>query len=172
MEKNENEQEVTGYKKNRDLRIILNGDIDEKMTLANGRVDDIKERYDDIISKIEEEKDRLISDVEQDKNQFVEQRKRHISSLDQPIEEVERKIKFLKLAKTIEKTDVSIDDKEMNTYDTYREKKLYRKGFFFKDKYMNIKIYIAENDKPVNKYTLFACGTASCFHAPRHDSFR
>ena len=156
--KKEVEQEVTGYKKNRDLRIILNGDIDEKNTLANGRIDGIIEKYGDIIGKIKEEKHRLINDIKDDEGRYVEQKKREISSLDQPIEEVERKIKFLELAKTIKDADVVIDDKEMDTYNTYRDKKLYRKGVFFKDKYMNIKIYIAENDKPVNKYTLFAVG--------------
>lgn len=154
-------QEIKEYMINRDKRIMLNGDLDAKNTIADGKIDDIKERYRDIISKIEEEKERLINDVEQDKNQYVEQKKREISSLDQPIEEVGRKIKFLELAKKIKETDVSIDDSEMHTYHTYRERKLYRKGFFFKDKYMNIKIYIAENDKPVNKYTLFACGSCA-----------
>ena len=157
-EKNEIEQEVTGYKKNRDLRIILHGDIDEKKTLAYGRIDSINERYNDIIHKIEEEKDRLISSVEYEKDQYVEQKEREIEGLKQPIEEVDRKIKFLELAKTIKETDVSIDDKEMGAY---RDRGLYRKGFFFKDKYMNIKIYVAENDKPVNKYTLFACGNCA-----------
>lgn len=152
------EQEVTGYKKNRDLRIILNGDIDEKNMLVNNRVDEINEKYGDIISKIEKEKHRLINDIKDDKNRYVEQKKTESNNLDQPIEEVERKIKFLQLAKEIKNTDVTINDKEMSAYSTYRDEKLYRKGFFFKDQYMKIKIYIAENDKPVNKYTLFALG--------------
>ena len=148
-------QEVKEYMINRDKRIMLNGDLDVKNTIANGKIDDIKERYNDMISKIEEEKERLINDVKQDRGQYVEQKKREIDNLEQPIKEVERKIKFLELAKKIKETDVSIDDKEMGAYG---DRKLYRKGFFFKDKYMNIKIYIAENRKPVNKHTLFACG--------------
>jgi len=154
----ETKQEVKEYMTNRDKRITLNGELDAKNTIANGSIDDIKERYRDIISKIEEEKKRLINNVEQDRDQYVEQKKREIGSLDQPIEEVERKIKFLELAKKIKETDVSIDDSEMKTRG---DRKLHRKGFFFKDKYMNIKIYIAENDKPVNKYALFACGNCA-----------
>ncbi len=148
-------QEVKEYLTNRDKRIMLNGDLDVKNTVANGKIDDIKERYSNMISKIEEEKEGLINDVKQDKGQYVEQKKKEIDNLEHPIEEVERKIKFLELAKKIKKTDVSIDDSEMGVYGTG---KLYRKGFFFKDKYMIIKIYIAENSKPVNKHTLFACG--------------
>ncbi len=151
-------QEVKEYLTNRDKRIMLNGDLDVKNTVADGKIDDIKERYNDMISKIEEVKERLINDVRGDRDQYVEQKKREIDSLEHPIEEVERKVKFLELAKKIKKIDVSIDDSEMGVYGTG---KLYRKGFFFKDKYMNIKIYIAENDKPVNKHTLFACGNCA-----------
>ena len=81
-----------------------------------------------------------------------------IAVLHARLEPVERKIKFLEKRDEIEKVDLDIKEDKIKPYD---DKELVALGTFYEDRYLKVILFIAENDKPKNRYSLIAYGKTS-----------
>ena len=68
-----------------------------------------------------------------------------------PIAWVKKVIAYLRLPRSA----VSLLDEEVKCY---HDKKVVPAGFLLNDNYMKLKVYIIENDKPTNKYSLVVLG--------------
>lgn len=92
---------------------------------------------------------------------------KEIGELHKPIEQVKRILMFLQLESNPNINKLIIDDAEIeppdkdwrNNVEPYRESL----GYLFDDDYLKIKIFVINNDKPKNKYSLIAVGK-SLFH--------
>ncbi len=108
--------------------------------------------YREKIRALEDERDRLMqvfTDVfekERDKKQ------KEIDDLYVVVNQVKRIIDFLQVDKT---RDLAINDDGVKAR---RDGAKVNLGYIFDDDFLKIKLFIAENDKPKNKYTLLAIG--------------
>ena len=81
-----------------------------------------------------------------------DQKKQEVEGLYLVVNQVKEILRFLKL-ETGKSVDINDDDLR-----TYREKSKEGLGYIFEDEFLKIKLFIIENDKPKNKYSLVALG--------------
>ena len=80
---------------------------------------------------------------------------RKIEGLHEVIAKVDRILGFLKLQPQEKTKDLEIKDEEIRAY---HDKHIESLGYIFNDKFLKIKLFIAENSKPKNKYSLITVG--------------
>lgn len=120
------------------------------------RDEKIRERYLKRINQLEQRKRNLIRELERRTTQVRAELTIQIENEARVIDEVQRIKKILQLAETL-------TDKPAPTWDDAQIKgpgnnEVRPWGTFYKDRYMLIRLYTYENDKPKNKYTLAAYG--------------
>lgn len=111
--------------------------------------------YQSKIRELEHERDRMIEAVGVDSQGQINESKAVIENLQTVIHQVSRLLEFLKLDTT---EDLSIADDDVKPYDRYDQRLTESLGYFFNDDYLKVKLFIIENDKPKNKYSLVALG--------------
>jgi len=107
--------------------------------------------YQPRIRALYDERDAKIQELREKKDEKISDGDKQIDTLLPVISKVDRIIAFLK----VKIVDLTIADTAVNTYgDNYCESL----GYLFDDEYLKIKLFIAENSKPKNKYSLIAIG--------------
>ena len=96
-----------------------------------------------------------IGAVKQAESSRVNDLQADIDGLTEAIKAVRRKAAFLAAKDEIEADKVEFDDETMKPY---RGKEMLRLGTYYEDRYLIVKLYIVENDRPKNRYTLIAFG--------------
>ena len=147
-------KEVDEYLENYKQIISIDGEIQKTDRLSSYKIDKIYEKFIDIISNIKEQKDNITYDIESRKGNKVNSLSAERDKIYEKIKEVNGKIKFLKLQSKIEKEKLDFEGK----IKSYNDKDIECLGVLYHDKYIVLKIYIVENDKPVNKYSLVVYG--------------
>jgi hypothetical protein len=111
--------------------------------------------YQPKIRALEKESQEAVQQVEDTGNKAAAVKQVEIVELMRPVQEVKRILDFLRLDT---KEDLNILDSEI----TYPDRQLhyYREnlGLIYTDKYLNIRLFILQNDKPTNKYQLDLVG--------------
>jgi len=128
-------------------------------------ITDLKwEVYEPKIRALEEERDEKVSEINEESNARVRSLTEKIAELNETVEKVERVLSFLKpTRKSAEWLD--FDESTVKAYGDYCEKI----GTFYRDDFLKIVAYIAENRKPKNKYTLALVGR--CFFKEKQMKF-
>jgi len=103
------------------------------------------------IKQLEDERDRATRQVQSEYDLALDEGKREIEGLQVVINQVRRIFDFLR----VEVKDLAIDDDDVKPYRDRAKESL---GYLFDDDYLKIKLYIVENEKPKNKFSLIAMG--------------
>lgn len=111
--------------------------------------------YRDKIRELEHERDQMIDAVDADSQGQINDREAVIENLQTVIRQVSRILEFLRLDTTL---DLSIADDDVKPYGRYNQRFKESLGYFINDDYLKVKLFIIENDKPKNKYSLIAVG--------------
>lgn len=122
--------------------------------------------YQPMIRGLENERDKKITDIKQQADFDYQQKRDRIIELNKPVHQVERILEFLRLDT---KKCLTIKDDDIKTRNTDYKEAI---GYYYKDEYLKAKLYIVENGKPKNKYSLVIFGKC-LFHEgiiklPRH----
>jgi len=104
------------------------------------------------IRLLEEGRDQATGEVQERFEQDRDQKDKEIEGLQVVINQVKRILDFLMVDTS---KDLAIDDDDVNPYKDRAKENL---GYLFDDDYLKIKLYIIENDKPKNKFSLIAIG--------------
>lgn len=147
--------EVKEYIKKRNMRIALTAEkksIKETATRQeleftrqlNEEIETIKERQMKEGHRIREKAKALTEPIEQG-----------IRELEPKIQDVDRKIEFLKHREKIEGKKPQLDDE---TIKPYRDRELVKLGTLYEDEFTLIKLFAIENDRPKNRWTLMTIG--------------
>ncbi len=138
---------------NQEKAHVIQTEIDR--CLKSTEVENHKLQYDLYAPKIralEDERDHImqgnIADYEEDRDL----KQKEIEELYLVVNQVRRILTFLHLERP---ADMAIDDDDITTY---RDKQKVNLDYIFEDEYLKIKLFIVENDKPKNKYSLIALG--------------
>jgi len=124
---------------------------DEKFIEAKDKeISELERAYRDKKWALEEEERTKVNAMQQEKEEYHEAARKQVEDLHKVIEQVDRILYFLKL-----KPDVTWKEEELKAREG---KQLVRLGALYQDEYLDIRLYIVENDRPKNKYTLFAKG--------------
>lgn len=127
----------------------------ERKKQAQQKVRQVENKYYDkakAIKKVRDDEIALIWEQEDSKTKEEEQKRFDLSKV---IAKVDRIIAFLKLQTKLKQKDLTIKDEDVKAY---HDRHIESLGYFFDDTYLKIKLFIAENDKPKNKYSLIALG--------------
>ncbi len=135
----------------------LEGKKDVVETIGSHKVELKEKKFDDIIEKIKEERNNIIHDINKRKSKKASDLQYRLNQLHDELGEIERIIKFLKNKDNIEKS-IDVDFSKIRGYNSYVEDV----GFVYEDKYLIVKLFIAGNRKPKNKFSLVYYGF-SCF---------
>lgn len=110
------------------------------------------EVYEPKIRALIEERDKLIEKIRNEQIANEHLTKEKVFQLSPVIEKVNRILMFLRLKKV---KDLTIKDEEVKAY---RGRYIESLGYIFDDDFLKIKLFIMENSKPKNKYSLVAIG--------------
>lgn len=104
--------------------------------------------------------------IEETKEKYEKKAEAEIDEQYKAIAKVNRILYFLKVNNNIRNRIKDYHKKEWLAFDgkeikAYKEREIKRLGTFYKDDYLKINLFIVENDKPKNKYSLVAVGR--CF---------
>lgn len=118
----------------------------------------IRKRYFDRIHELKSEENKKIERLDEldDKKEKISSKR--IGKLHEPIGKVNRIIKLMKLDQRFQgnwKEWLDFDESKIKAYNERYTEKL---GVFYQDEFLKIALYIFENRKPKNKYTLCAIG--------------
>lgn len=113
---------------------------------------DITGEYREKIRALENKRDKRVEGIEKILNAAWDQGEAEINELHKAIDRVERIAYFL--AVDLNK-DLTIKNTEVKAY---RDRFVKSVGYIFDDLLLKIKVFIVENDKPKNKYSLVAFG--------------
>ena len=149
------QREINDYQDNVEKRIALVGEIAVAKGISSRKIGEIEEHFDNIISNIKEETQRIVADIEMRKSKRVQELTTQKEQLNVSIAEVQKKIKYLRKFRDVEGEPLGFKEKEIKPY---RDTKILKMGVLYKDNYMLIKLFIIENDKPKNKFSLVAYG--------------
>lgn len=128
--------------------------IDEQRNQTTEQERQVRNAYWDRINALQKERDNLIDLLREQQELKRKEADQEVSELSKVIAKVDRIIAFLKL----KEKDLTIKDEDAKVY---HDRHIESLGYFFNDDYLKIKLFIAENDKPKNKYSLIALG--NCF---------
>lgn len=147
--------EIEAYIKKRDLKMALIAEKEsikdaatrqelEAEGLSNKKMEAIRTKQIEEGHRIRDKATALIEPLEQG-----------IKELEPEIQDIDQKIKFLKHREKIEGKKPEFDDESVKTY---HDKELVKLGILYKDEFTIIKLFVAENDRPKNRWTLMALG--------------
>lgn len=108
--------------------------------------------YEPKIDALKRERDDKVGEVQRQAEAAENLKTQEIIELNKPILQVKRILEFLKLDNS---RNLTIDDEDIHGY---RDRHIEGLGYFFDDNFLKVKLYIIENDKPKNKYSLVAYG--------------
>jgi hypothetical protein len=142
--------------KNRANAAVLNGEREANNKAAEREVSRLKyDVYRDKIRELEYERDRKVDEVEQQAKAITDQKDAEIKELYVVIRKVEKVLEFLRLDPT---SDLTVKDEDVKPYNHYEIRTVESLGYYLDDPYLKVKLYLAQNGKPVNKYSLIAIG--------------
>jgi len=122
--------------------------------------------YQKKIREVESERDKAIEDVRNKAHFEEEKRQEKIKELMKPVKQVERILEFMRQDT---KGSIAVKDEDIHTRNGDYKEAL---GYYYKDDYLKAKLFIIENGKPKNKYSLVVYGKCSFSEAvltlPRH----
>lgn len=107
------------------------------------------------IAKIERERDKIIEEAHANYEQKEAELKQKAEALAVIVTQVERILDYLRLDTG---KGLTINDDEVQPYRSYKDTVKENLGYIFDDAYLKIKLFMVENDKPKNKYSLIALG--------------
>lgn len=116
--------------------------------------------YNPRIRKIEDELLEVLEELREKTEIATSQKTTEIESLYLPIDKVKRILEYLRLDTT---RDLTISSDDIKPYDHYETRYKEDLGYYFDDSYLKIKLFILQNGKPVNKYSLIAVGNCLFF---------
>jgi len=108
--------------------------------------------YQPKIRALEDERDQLMQGNTDAHEKERDQKQKEIDGQYEVVNQVKRILNFL-LVDT--GRDLAIDDDDVKPY---RDRQKENLGYLFDDDYLKIKLFIVENDKPKNKFSLIAMG--------------
>ena len=126
-----------------------------KQSLDSVQQENHRLQYDAYAPKIralEDERDRIMQGNMSDYEEARDQKQKEIDGLYVVVHQVKRILEFL-LVDT--GRALAIDDDDVKPY---RDRAKENLGYIFDDDYLKIKLFIVENDKPKNKFSLIAMG--------------
>lgn len=151
-------REVEQYLENMEKVTKIEGEIKVVDGISSYKTSKIHDKFSNIISNIKKEEDNITADIESRSNKKHKLLTMDKDRLYEEINVIRAKLKYLKHKKEIENTALQFNEKEIKAHETYRDYYFEKMGVLYKDDYILIKLYIAENEKPKNKYSLFAYG--------------
>jgi len=104
------------------------------------------------IQQLEGVRDQATHEVQDKYEQVRDRKQKEIEGLQVVINQVKRILDFLMVDTG---KDLAIDDDDVKPYRDRAKESL---GYLFDDDYLKIKLFIVENDKPKNKFSLIAMG--------------
>jgi hypothetical protein len=111
--------------------------------------------YRERIQKLERECEEKVQEVENQGKQTEDIKTAAIVELNKPVLQLKRILDFLRLDRS---KDLTVPDDEISFGDRYKDYYKEALGYLVNDKYLKIKLFIIQNDKPTNKYSLIAVG--------------
>ncbi|MFH1644057.1 MAG: hypothetical protein ABIA74_02685 [bacterium] len=148
---------IKQYKENEQETKKINNSLDELRERNRKETYNLQYKiYWDKIKVLEEERDNKIKELDKqfkDKEKREEQKREELEGV---IINVQRIINFLKIGKK----EVIVKNDYVKPYNRdYGDKKYFKwLGYFYSDEFLKIRLLIAENDKPKNKYSLVVYG--------------
>ncbi len=147
--------QIEEYKDSLESVNLIKKDIDLIVNKKNEEARIIRDEYWDKIRLFEHERDNKIEIIEDSLNEKIKERNKEIDNLELSINKI-RSILSL-IATSRRKTDLSL-----NVYSNYnyggKRNNLKPIGILGDDEFKNIRVYITKNNKPKNKYSLYAVG--------------
>lgn len=128
-------------------------------------ITDLTLDYEPKIRALEDERDERVAEIRKESESKRFESDEKITELHKTIEKVERILSFLKPTwRSAEWLDF-----DEGTVKAYRDRYCEKIGTFYRDEYLKIVAYIAENSKPKNKYSLTLVG--KCFFGEKQMPF-
>lgn len=134
----------------------LTSERDTQTTKIENKTSQIENRYNKQIGELKEKRDQEVSELTGQKNQIKEEVKKKVEELYRTIEKTHRIIALLKTDTT---KDITINDENIHPRCGWCNDEYFEPlGYIFDDDFLKVKLYIASNDRPKNKYSLIAVG--------------
>lgn len=158
-EKMKMKKEIETYLQNRDKIFELGNNLETFTAMIEGKKKEIRDEFDKEISKLEKQKYELIQEKEELLEKKSGQTKSLLDELRTRTDEVDRSKHFFEYYQNIKDISHVFDDsKAKPAVKRGKELSLTKYGEFYKDEYLHIKLYITENEKSKNQFSLVAMG--------------
>jgi len=149
---------IKQYKENEQEIKKINNSLDELREKNRKETYNLQYKiYYDRIRALQDERDKKINELNKQLKEKENTKEQEREKLEGVIIKIQRIIKFLKT----KKKDIVINENDVKYYDRYNtkdKKPLEWLGYLYSDEFLKIKLLIAENDKPKNKYSLIVYG--------------
>lgn len=146
---------IEQYRKNKVEIARLASWSEQEQENYSTRDNEILGFYNTKMRKLDDRRDNEISSNEKEWAQFREVMDERVQILSEPLKKVRRIINFLECA--AEREDITIDDEKLKPTRGYQDF-FEPLGFLIDDEFLKVKLFIFENRRPKNKYTLAAIG--------------
>ena len=147
--------EVKAYIKERDLRIALTAEKKSIKETANRQELEVTQHGAKEIRTINDRCFEEIKRINAKANALKEPIDQGIRELEPKIQDVDRKIEFLKHREKIKGKKPQLNDE---TIKPYRDRELVKLGTLYEDEFTIVKLFAIENDRPKNRWTLITIG--------------
>ena len=147
--------EVETYIKQRDLRTALIAEKESIKDVANRQEADAEQQRDKKINTIRDRCFEETGRIREKAKALTEPIDQGIRELDPKIQDIDRKIEFLKHREKSNGKMPNLDDEAIKPY---HDRELVNLGALYEDEFTIIKLFAAENDRPKNRWTLMAIG--------------
>ena len=147
--------EVETYIKQRDLRTALIAEKESIKDVANRQEADAEQQRDKKINTIRDRCFEETGRIREKAKALTEPIDQGIRELDPKIQDIDRKIEFLKHREKSNGKMPNLDDEAIKPY---HDRELVNLGALYEDEFTIIKLFIVGNDRPKNKYTLSMVG--------------
>uniref|UniRef100_A0A6M3M9F3 Uncharacterized protein n=1 Tax=viral metagenome TaxID=1070528 RepID=A0A6M3M9F3_9ZZZZ len=148
--------EVETYIKQRDLRTALIAEKESIKDVANRQEADAEQQRDKKINTIRDRCFEETGRIREKAKALTEPIDQGIRELDPKIQDINRKIEFLKHREKISGKTVHQFDHE--SIKPYHDREIVSLGTLYEDEFTIMKLFAAENDRPKNRWTLMAIG--------------
>lgn len=145
---------IKQYIKNHTEIVRLTDKRDMAVRELNTQKQNVKGIHQEQIEKIEEKRNNIINAIEKQKKAIEQEINAKIGSLQEIKEKVYKIMAYLKIDA---KKDLTLND---NDFEVHGHGNEYSEGlgYLFNDNFLKIKLFIVENNKPKNKFSLIAVG--------------
>ena len=147
--------EAESYITKRDLKTALIAEKDSIEYAATRQQLEFTRQLDEEIDAIRKRQMDEGHRIREKAKALTEPLEQGIKDLEPEIQDIKRKIKFLKHREKIEGKKPQFDDESVKAY---HDKELVKLGILYEDEFTIIKLFAAENDRPKNRWTLMALG--------------